>query len=55
MYPIPATINTETSVKYTEPSTGKTVLDARLLIYTEHLPKRSLNGAEVYIHYDTEE
>lgn len=55
MYPIPATVNTENSVKFTEPSTGKTVLAARLLVYTDHLPKRSLDGAEVWIHYDAEE
>lgn len=55
MHPIPATINTKTAKIYTEPSTGKTVLAARLLVYTDHLPKRSLDGAEVWIHYDAEE
>nr|DAF64018.1 MAG TPA: hypothetical protein [Siphoviridae sp. ctGkF2] len=55
MHPIPATINTKTAKKYTEPSTGKPVLAALLLVYADLLPKRSLDGAEVLIHFNAKE
>lgn len=54
MYPVPATINTENAVITTEREPGKDVLSARVLIYTENLPKRSLHGAEVFIYYAAE-